>query len=132
MSVFSQFHFLHFDWRDAIEIAVVGFVIYRLLLLIHGTRAVQMLLGIILLVFTYMVAWVLKLTMITTMLSLVVPYGAFAALVIFQPELRAALAHLGQSRVTRFFRRMEVTEVAEEIAQAVERLSRSGIGAIVV
>ncbi|MEP6691348.1 MAG: diadenylate cyclase CdaA, partial [Gemmatimonadaceae bacterium] len=58
-------------------------------------------------------------------------YGAFAALVIFQPELRAALAHLGQSRVTRFFRRMEVSEVADEVAQAVERLSRSGIGAII-
>jgi diadenylate cyclase len=45
--------------------------------------------------------------------------------------LRAALARLGQSRVTRFFKRMDVSEVAEEIADAVERLSRSSIGCII-
>jgi diadenylate cyclase len=83
------------------------------------------------LVFTYLVSWAFKLTMITYLLKLVFTYGAFAALVVFQPELRAALAQLGQSRVTRFFRRMEIGEVAEEIADAVERLSRSGIGCII-
>jgi diadenylate cyclase len=69
--------------------------------------------------------------MITYLLGVVFTYGAFAALVVFQPELRAALARLGQSRVTRFFRRMEASEVADEIADAVDRLSRSGIGAII-
>src|SRR5688572_31170394 len=70
--------------------------------------------------------------MITYVLDLVFTYGAFAALIIFQPELRAGLAHLGQSRVTRFFRRIEEVEVAEEVTEAVERLTRSGIGAIIV
>jgi diadenylate cyclase len=51
--------------------------------------------------------------------------------VVFQPELRAALAHLGQARVTRFFRRLEEKEVADAITEAVERLSRSGTGAII-
>jgi diadenylate cyclase len=125
------FRILEFGWRDAVEIIVVAFVIYRVLLLIHGTRAVQMLIGIVVLVFVYAMAWIFKFTMITYMLGLVFTYGAFAALVVFQPELRAALAHLGQSPVTRFFRRMEESEVAEEIAQAVERLSRSGIGCII-
>ncbi|HJU66273.1 MAG TPA: diadenylate cyclase CdaA [Gemmatimonadaceae bacterium] len=131
MSVLDQFRIIDFGWRDVIEIALVAFVIYRILLLIHGTRAVQMLIGVVVLVFTYAVAWLFKFTMITYLLGLVFTYGAFAALVVFQPELRAALAHLGQSRVTRFFRRMEVGEVAEEIAGAVERLSRSGIGSII-
>jgi diadenylate cyclase len=131
VSVFDRFLFLTFGWRDAIEIAIVAYGIYRLLLLIHGTRAVQMLTGIVLLVLTYALAWVFKFTMITYLLGLIFTYGAFAALVIFQPELRAALAHLGQSRVTRFFKRMEAGEVAEEIAGAVERLSRSGIGCII-
>ena len=131
MSVFDRFLFLTFGWRDVIEIAIVAYGIYRLLLLIHGTRAVQMLSGIVLLVLTYALAWVFKFTMITYLLGLIFTYGAFAALVIFQPELRAALAHLGQSRVTRFFKRMEAGEVAEEIANAVERLSRSGIGCII-
>jgi diadenylate cyclase len=131
VSVFDRFLFLSFGWRDAIEIAIVAYGIYRLLLLIHGTRAVQMLAGIVLLALTYALAWLFKFTMITYLLGLIFTYGAFAALVIFQPELRAALAHLGQSRVTRFFKRMEVGEVAEEIADAVERLSRSGIGCII-
>jgi diadenylate cyclase len=70
--------------------------------------------------------------MITYLLGLVFTYGAFAVLVIFQPELRQALAHLGQSPVSRFLvRRLGVTEVAEEIEEAVERLSRSGTGAII-
>ncbi len=127
----DQFRVLEFGWRDAVEILVVAFVIYRVLLLIHGTRAVQMLGGIVVLVFAYALAWTFKFTMITYLLGLVFTYGAFAALVVFQPELRAALAHLGQSPVARFFRRMEESEVAEEIAEAVERLSRSGIGCIV-
>jgi diadenylate cyclase len=129
VSIFDTFRFLNFGWRDAIEIALVAYGIYRLLLLIHGTRAVQMLIGIVVLVFTYAVAWVFKFTMITYLLGLIFTYGAFAALIIFQPELRAALAHLGQS--PRFFKRMEVSQVAEEIADAVERLSRSGIGCII-
>jgi diadenylate cyclase len=132
VTILDQFRFLHPNWRDAIEVGITAYAIYRLLLLIHGTRAVQMLIGVMLLVFAYALAWVLKLTMITYLLNLVFTYGAFAALIVFQPELRAALARLGQSRmVTRFFRRMEESEVAERIAEAVERLSRSGIGAII-
>lgn len=131
MSVLDQFRLLEFGWRDAIEIVVVAFVIYRVLLLIHGTRAVQILLGIIFLVFTYALALLLKLTMITYILGIVFTYGAFAALVVFQPELRAGLAKLGQYQFTRFFRSLDTSQVAEEIAGAVERLSRSGIGCII-
>ena len=131
MSFLEQFRLLQPDLRDLVEILVVAYVIYRLLLLIHGTRAVQMLVGIVVLVFAFAAAWVAKLTMITYLLGLVFKYGVFAALVIFQPELRAMLAHLGQSRVTRFLRRMEVGEVAEAIAEAAERLSRTGTGALI-
>jgi diadenylate cyclase len=69
--------------------------------------------------------------MISYVLSFVFQYGAIALLVVFAPELRAALAHLGQARFARLFRQMEQREVAEEIVEAVERLSRSGIGAII-
>ena len=128
----EQFRLLQPGPRDVIEVLVVAFVLYRVLLLIQGTRAVQMLIGIVVLVLVYAIAWVAKLSMITYLLGLVFTYGAFAALIVFQPELRAGLAHLGQSRVTRFFRRMEEVEVGEEVAEAVERLARSGIGALIV
>src|SRR4030095_15643 len=131
-SVLDQFRLLHPGPRDLLEIVIVAYVFYRVLLLIQGTRAVQMLIGIVVLVLVYAIAWLAKLTMITYLLELVFTYGAFAALIIFPPEVRAGLAHLGQSRVTRFFRRMEEVEVGDEVGEAVERLGRSGIGAIIV
>ena len=94
----DQFRLVDPGWKDFLEIALVGFVLYRVLLLLHGTRAVQMLVGIVVLVFTYAVAYALKLSMITYLLDKVFTYGVFALLIIFQPELRAALAHIGQAR----------------------------------
>jgi diadenylate cyclase len=131
VNLLDQFRLLGPSWRDVVEILVVATVLYRIMLLFHGTRALQMLAGVVVLVFAYALAWILKLNMITYLLQVVFTYGAFAGLIVFQPELRAALAHLGQSRVTRFFRRMEESEVAEEISDAVERLSRSAIGALI-
>jgi diadenylate cyclase len=131
MALPPDFGHVAFGWRDALEIGIVAYMLYRVLLLIHGTRAVQMLTGIVVLVVLYGVALVARFTMITYLLGLLFTYGAFAGVVIFQPELRQALAHLGQSRVTRFFRRMGASEVAEEIVAAMERLSQSGIGAII-
>lgn len=131
MNIADQFRLLHFDWRDVIEIVLVAVVLYRVFVLFHRTRGMQMLIGVVVIVVAYAVAYVLRLTMITYLLGLVLTYGVFAALIIFQPELRAALASLGQSRVTRFFRQLERSEVVDEVVDAVERLSRSGIGAII-
>ncbi len=131
MNDFGLLRTLQFNWRDAVEIVVVTLLCYRVLLLIEGTRALQMLAGIVVLFGAFALAWFLKLTMITYLLGLVFTYGAFALLIIFQPELRAALAHLGQAPVTRFFRHREQGPLEDEIADAVERLARSGIGAII-
>jgi diadenylate cyclase len=130
VSFLDQFRFLDVGWRDVLEVGLVAYVLYRVLILLHGTRAVQMLLGIVVLVFVYAVAWLMKLTMLLRLLGYLFTFAPFAAVVLFQPELRAALAHLGQARM-RLFRRMEASEVAEQIADSVERLSRSGIGAII-
>jgi diadenylate cyclase len=132
MELLDQVRLLNFGWRDAVEIGLVAFVLYRLLLLMRGTRGVQMLGGIVVLCIGYGVAWALKLTTITYLLEIVFKYGGFVLLIVFQPELRAALAHLGQARVTHLFRRLEDEEVVEEIGDAVERLSRSSTGAIIV
>ncbi len=130
--IFDQFRLIRPPTvLDIIEILLVAYVFYRVLLLLHGTRAVQMLIGIVVLALAYAIAYASRLQMITYLLGLIFTYGAFAGLIVFQPELRAGLAHLGQARVTRFFRRLGASEVAEEVAEAVERLSRSGIGAII-
>jgi len=131
MSELAQLRLLHPGWRDVLEVLLVAYALYRVLLLFHGTRTLQIVTGLVMLLAIYSAAWVLKLEMITYVLGFVFQYGAIALLVVFAPELRAALAHLGQARFARLFRQMAQREVAEEIVEGVERLSRSGIGAIV-
>jgi diadenylate cyclase len=128
----SQLRFLVPGWRDVIEILIVAALIYRLLLFLAGTRALQILLGLVVLGVVYVTALVLKFHVITTLLGLVFTYGAFAAIVVFQPELRHALARLGRSRAAGFFGTARKREVADEVGEAVERLSRTGTGAIIV
>ncbi len=130
-SLLDQFGFLVPDWKNLLEILVVGAVIYRILLVLAGTRAIQMLLGLVLLVGVYFSSRILNLRLIQYLLENVFQFGAIAALVVFQPELRSALAHLGQNRLMRLFSRMEENEVAEELAQAAEELSRAKVGAII-
>lgn len=128
----GQFTFLAPGWRDVIEILIVAALIYRVLLFLAGTRALQILLGLVVLGIVYVTALVLKFHVITTLLGLVFTYGAFAAIVVFQPELRHALARLGRSQAASFFGTERKREVADEVAEAIERLSRTGTGAIVV
>src|SRR5690242_11432247 len=131
MNFLEQLRLLNVGWRDVLEIAIVAYAIYRVLLLLHRSRAVPVLIGIVVLLLTYAVAAVLKLTMITYLLTLLYTYGAIALLIIFAPELRIALSVMGRSPMLRFIRHMGDTDVADEAANALERLSRSGIGAIV-
>ncbi|HEU0053899.1 MAG TPA: diadenylate cyclase CdaA, partial [Longimicrobium sp.] len=113
------------------EILIVAYVFYRILLVLAGTRAIQMLLGFFLVVGAYVVARVLDLSLIVYLLSALFQFGVIAALVVFQPELRSALAQLGQNRLFRVFTRMEQREVAEEIVEAAEELAAARTGAII-
>ncbi|HVB32385.1 MAG TPA: diadenylate cyclase CdaA [Gemmatimonadaceae bacterium] len=132
MTVLETFRLMHPGWRDAIEIVIVAIVMYRVLLLFQRTRGIQILFGVLLLLAAYAVAWLFKLGMIVELLRLLFSYGVFALLVIFQPELRAALAHLGRTPMARFLPRIDAGEVADVIAEAVERLSQARLGAIIV
>lgn len=129
MQGFEHFRLLSPTWRDLLEIGLVAFVLYRALLLFQRTRAVRILLGLVVLVAAYLVATLLKLGMIIYLLGLVFQYGAIALIIVFHPELRAALAHLGRSR--RFFPQLGSEAVADEVARAVERLSERRVGAII-
>jgi diadenylate cyclase len=130
--VLEQIGFLAPSWQDLIEILIVAAVFYRILVLLAGTRAIQMLLGLLLLVGIYFLARILNLDLVRSLLETLFEFGAIAALVVFQPELRSALAHLGENRVwRRFFSRLEESAVAEEIADAAEELARAKVGAII-
>jgi diadenylate cyclase len=124
--------FLAPDWKDLVEILIVAAVLYRVLRILAGTRAIQMLLGAFVIVTIYAAARLLDLQLVEYLLEAVLQFGVIAALVVFQPELRSALAQLGQNRLLRIFSRMEQTQVAEEIVEAVVELARTKTGAIIV
>lgn len=130
-SFLEQVWLLRPGWSDLIEILIVSVLFYRILLLVQRTRAAQMLLGLMLLAGLYALSLLLGFSVIRYLLETVFQYGAIAALVVFQPELRSALARLGQSRMLRIFYRLEESQVADEIVQSVEQLSRSKTGAII-
>lgn len=117
--------------RDLIQILLVAVGFYYVLRLLARTRAIQMLLGLLLIIAVYFAARFLNLDLIRYLMEVIFQYGAIAALIVFQPELRSALARLGQSRMLRIFNKLEESEVVEELVEAIERLSRGKVGAIV-
>lgn len=128
---FARFGFLLPGLLDIVQIVIVAIALYYVLRLLARTRAIQMLVGVLVLALVYIAARSFNLLLIRYLLENLFQLGAIAALVVFQPELRSTLARLGQSRFLRIFNRLEGREVVEELVVAVERLSRSKIGAII-
>ena len=119
------------DWKDVVQIVLVAAGIYYVLRLLVRTGAIQMLVGVLLLVVLYFVARLFELQLILYVLENVFQYGAIAALIIFQPELRNALARIGRARSFRFLNTLQQRELLDEIVDAVERLVRAQVGAII-
>lgn len=128
--VLYRYQFLLPGLWDIFQIVIVAVGIFYVLKLLARTRAMQMLFGLLLLAVIYFAAQFLGLNLLGTILAAGFQYGVIAALIVFQPELRSALARLGQTRMLRLFNKMEESEVVEEIVEAVERLSRAKIGGI--
>src|SRR5205823_3662743 len=124
-----------FRWRDAVDIALVAIVVYRILVMFRGTRAVQMLTGLACLVAGSLLARLLELYSTQWILDNFWSFWVIALVVLFQPELRRALARIGEGRVlANVFgaSRAERAHVIDEIVDAVESLTARRIGALVV
>ncbi len=130
IALVERFGFVLPGLGDLLQILIVAAAIYYVLRLLAATRALQMLVGLLVLALIYFASRILNLELIRYILEKLFQYGAIAALIVFQPELRNGLARLGQSRMLRIFNRLESQELTEELVDAVERLSRSGTGAI--
>ena len=87
-----------FNWQAILDIAVVAVILYQLLMLIKGTRAVQLLKGLFVLVIVSILARQLGLTTLTWMLDKVWTMLIVALPIVFQPELRRALEQLGRGK----------------------------------
>ena len=119
-------------WRDLIDIAAVAIVIYNLLLLIRGTRAVQMLLGILFIAGVYFVARVADLPTLKGILESLLIFLPFAIIVLFQHEIRRALASFGRNPLWGLSRNQEVESTFNEIVLAATSLSSRRVGALIV
>src|SRR5450759_5915673 len=120
-------------WWDLVDILVVSILIYEVLKLIRGTRAVQMALGGGLLVALFYGSRWSHLETVNWLVRNLVGYIVFAVLVLFQSDIRRALAHLGRAPFFRYLARAEsADEFIEELVVAATMLSAQRIGAIVV
>jgi len=119
-------------WWDVLDIAIVSILIYEFLKLIRGTRAVQMAVGSLFIVGLFYVSRLAPLQTVNWMIRNMLVYVAFAAIVIFQSDIRRALAHFGQAPFFRYFNRQEaVDETIEEIVVAATMLAARRVGAII-
>lgn len=119
-------------WWDLLDIAIVSFLIYEFLKLIRGTRAVQMGVGTLIIVALFYVSRLAPLQTVNWLIRNMLLYVAFAAIVIFQSDIRRALAHFGQAPFFRYFNRQEAAdETIEEIVVAATMLSSQKVGAII-
>ncbi len=119
-------------WWDLVDIAIVSFLIYEFLKLIRGTRAVQMGVGTLLIVVLFYGSRLAPLQTVNWLIRNALLYVAFAAIVIFQSDIRRALAHFGQAPFFRYFNRQEAAdETIEEIVVAATMLSAQKVGAII-
>jgi diadenylate cyclase len=117
---------------DILDIAVVAFAVYELLKLIRGTRAMQMAAGIGLIVALFYVSEWAHLQAVNWLIRNMIGYMVFAAIVLFQADIRRALAHLGRAPFFRYFTRSETAaETIEELAVAATALASQRIGAII-
>jgi len=120
------------SWWDILDILIVSILIYEFLKLIRGTRAVQMAVGSMLIVTMFYVSRLAPLQTVNWMIRNMLVYVAFAAIVIFQSDIRRALAHFGQAPFFRYFNRQEAAnETIEEVVVAATTLAAQKIGAIV-
>jgi diadenylate cyclase len=123
---------LHLVFKDilveGLDILVVTYLFYKLFMLIQDTRAVQVLKGLIILSLVTMVAQMLQLPVLRWIMGGFWTIGVITAIIVFQPELRNALAQIGANRITNIFLR---PEFVTEIGKAVESCSKKKYGLII-
>lgn len=128
-----------FRLADFVDMAIVAILTYNLMRLIKETRAVQLIKGIAILFLALQLSSLFKLTVLSYFLQATVQVGAFAIIVIFQPELRSILERMGRSKLGKLidFATMQVNDDGfeksiDEIVVAATNMSKSKTGALIV
>ncbi|HEX3111942.1 MAG TPA: diadenylate cyclase CdaA, partial [Candidatus Eisenbacteria bacterium] len=117
---------------DMIDVLVVAFLFYRLFAMIKGTRAAQMFVGLVFIVIASIVAQWFRLNALNWIINSLKTVWVILFVILFQPELRALLTHIGQNRLLRALIRVGEGGVLKEILGAVEEMGRERRGALIV
>jgi diadenylate cyclase len=117
---------------DIVDVAIVGFIVYRILLLIKGTRAMQMVTGLGILGVGFFISSTFELFTTHWLLSYFFDYLILIVIVLFQDDLRRALTHVGKNPFFSGASDVEEREMVDEIARAATRLAKEKIGALIV
>jgi diadenylate cyclase len=117
-------------WQDVLDILIVAYLIYRIILLIRGTRAMQMLIGIAVLIVIYFAARELEFLTLYWLLSTFLSSIFLIIIIIFQRDIRRALTQFGR---TPFGKAGEKThQVLDEVVRAAYLLAQKRIGGLIV
>jgi diadenylate cyclase len=118
-------------WMDVLDILLVAFIVYELLRFVRGTHAVQIAVGVFVLALLYWVSTLFNLQTVNWLLRNFLPVLMFGIIVIFQSEIRKALAHLGRTPFVGTAAKRQKAEVIDEVVLAATTLSSQRTGAIV-
>src|SRR5206468_1611842 len=132
MSPIELLSFDKFTWITLVDVFIVSALIYQILLLIRGTRAVQMALGLGFLVLFFFLSRWLHLETMHWILTNNLPYFVFGIIVLFAAEIRRALANIGKNPLIRKFSQDPLRESYDEIVLAATTLSSQRIGGLIV
>jgi diadenylate cyclase len=130
MNFFDRIFSLQFTWRDAVDIFIVALIIYSILTLIRGTRAMQISIGLVLLASTFFVARAFDLPALEAISRQILFYLPFAIIILFQQEIRRALARMGGNPFLPFLRRNNGRIPYDTILNACDVLSAKKMGAL--
>lgn len=126
-----------FRVNDIIDIALVSYIVYKALKFIRDTRTIQLLKGIVLVIVVTQVSYFAKLNTMYYILSNFLQMGVIALLIVFQPELRRVLEHVGRTTGEKFFVShnefgAEALQVLREVSKAAQAMSDTRTGALIV
>lgn len=134
-TVYNNLQLFHFT--DLVDIAIVAYIIYKLIMVVRKNHAFRLARGIGILVLVLVVSEVANLTMITYFITKGLELGLIAVVILFQPELRRILERLGSSRFAKIFSGRDsafvgMEPVITQVSLAVESMSASKTGALIV
>lgn len=123
----------YYFWKPFLEIIILWFLIYHIMLFFEGTRAIQVLRGIIILLLAFFVFQKFDFIILDWLFSKLFAFSILAILIIFHPEIRQGLARIGQRHLFEApLREEELDLLLREVCKATTELSRTKSGALVV